>query len=133
MKISTTIYFLVLFVALCSMHTATAQQDIMAKAEHAIRAGNASELTRHFNESVELNVVDEKKNYSKVQAEFVLKDFFIRYPVVDFQYDHKTTSEGGLRFTIGTYTYNGGKFRVHMLIKQADGKYIIDLLDIDQD
>lgn len=110
-----------------------AQVEVMANAQLAIKAGNAEGLVKHFNDSVELNFIDEKKNYSKTQAEFVLRDFFSKYPAVDFQYDHKTTSRGGLRFTIGTYTHKQGKFRVHMLIKQSNGKYIIDLLDFTEE
>ncbi|MBX2842160.1 MAG: DUF4783 domain-containing protein [Flammeovirgaceae bacterium] len=123
---------LALFILLISSQ-GFAQVEVMANAQVAIKAGNVESLVKHFNESVELNFIDEKKNYSKTQAEFVLKDFFSKYPAVDFQYDHKTTSRGGLKFTIGTYTHKGGKFRVHMLIKQSEGKYIIDLLDFTEE
>jgi hypothetical protein len=110
-----------------------AQKDVIASAETAIRTGKAKDLAQFFNESVELNFIDQKKNYSRTQAEFVLKGFFEKYPALDFHYVHKTTSQGGFEFTIGTYTHSGGRFRVNMLIKQANGRYLIDMLDFEQE
>lgn len=107
-----------------------AKQDVFTLAETAIRIGDSKELTKHLGDLVELNFMDEKNSYSRTQAEFVLRDFFSKYPAESFRYDHKTTSETGLQFTIGTYTFEGGgKFRVHMLLKKSDSNYVIDMID----
>jgi hypothetical protein len=115
--------------------TALAQADILARAETAIKLGQVNELLLFVNDPVEINLEDQKKKYSKTQAEFVLRDFFSKYPAVDFHYDHRTKSRGGMEFTIGTYQYKGGRFRVHMLLKHSEnlGEYRIDLLDFMQD
>jgi len=105
-------------------------KDVFTQAESAIRKGDAKALSEHLGELVELNFIDEKNSYSKTQAEFVLRDFFSKYPAESFHYDHKTTSESGLRFTIGTYTFKGGgQFRVHMLLKKSGSGYMIDMID----
>lgn len=112
-----------------------AQSDILVRAESAMKSGQVNELIQFLNDPVEINLDDQKKKYSKTQAEFVLKDFFSKYPVVDFHYDHRTKSRGGMEFTIGTYQHKGGSFRVHMLLKhsEASGDYRIDLLDFMED
>ncbi|MBT30124.1 MAG: hypothetical protein CMO01_10735 [Thalassobius sp.] len=109
---------------------AVAQDQVVASAREAIRSGNAEKLATHLNEPVELNVKNQKKNYNKVQAEIILKKFFEENPARSFEYDHNTTSRGGLKFMIGTYTCTNGKYRVHMLIKEENGMYKIDMLDI---
>ncbi|MEN7547676.1 DUF4783 domain-containing protein [Rapidithrix thailandica] len=108
-------------------------EDVIASARTAIKQGNAKNLSSYFNELVELNFDDEKSSYSKTQAEFVLKEFFKKYPAKDFRYIHKGASKEGLLYAIGKYTYEGGSFRVYILVKQMNGKYIIDTIDFGED
>ena len=106
---------------------------IFDEAKVAIKAGNVDDLTKHFNEKVDLNFDGEIKTYSQAQAEFVLKDFFKKYPVVDFKYDHIGRSPEGLQYAIGKYTYNGGAFLVYIMIKDFNGKQIIDTLNFHEE
>lgn len=129
MKLTKNLIFLLISMLLFQVY-ASAQDQVVASAREAIRSGNAEKLVAHLNEPVELNVQSQKRNYNKMQAEAILKNFFKENPARSFEYDHNTTSRGGLKFMIGTYTCVNGKYRVHMLIKEADGNYKIDLLDI---
>jgi len=107
--------------------------EIFSDAKLAIKAGNVTDLTKHFNEKIDLNFDGEIKTYSQAQAEFVLKDFFKKYPVVDFQYDHIGRSPEGLQYAIGKYTYSGGAFLVYIMIKDFNGKQIIDTLNFHEE
>jgi hypothetical protein len=107
-----------------------AQEQVMASAREAIKSGDIPKLVSQLNEPIELNLINQKNNFNKAQAEIILKDFFDKNPAKSFEYDHQTTSRGGLRFTIGTYISQNGHYRVHMLIKETDGKYRIDMIDI---
>lgn len=107
--------------------------QIFNDAKVAIKASKVLDLTKHFNEKVDLNFDGEIKTYSQAQAEFVLKDFFKKYPVVDFQYDHIGRSPEGLQYAIGKYTYNGGAFLVYIMIKDFNGKQIIDTLNFHEE
>lgn len=71
----------------------------------------------------------EKKSYSKTQAEFVIKDFFKKFPPTDFQFIHQGASKEGIKYAIGKYSHSGGSFRVLVLIKQYRGNYQVDLMD----
>ena len=42
----------------------------------AMKAGNAAEIAKSFDNTVEINMPDKSNSYSKSQAELVLKDFF---------------------------------------------------------
>ena len=128
-----TIFFFTLLLLTSFFYTSYAQNQVIASAKTAMKAGKAEDISRYFNDLVEINFEDEKSSYNKQQAEFVLKEFFQKYPALDFQYVHQGSSKEGMRFAIGTYTYNGGRFRVFMLIKETEGQYIIDMLDFGQE
>ena len=106
------------------------QSDVMNNVRAAIKAGSSKELSKYFNETVELNFDGEKSSYSKTQAEFVLKDFFKKYPPIDFQYIHQGASRGNfLKYAIGKYTFENGSFRVLILFKNTDNRYFADSID----
>jgi Domain of unknown function (DUF4783) len=42
----------------------------------ALKNGDATAVARHFDNTVEITIPDKSNNYSKSQAEMVLKDFF---------------------------------------------------------
>ena len=116
-----------------SFLNAKAQNEIINNGKIALKTGSSKELVRYFNDMVELSFDGEKSNYSKTQAEFVLKNFFKKHPPIDFQYIHQGSSKEGLKYAIGTYSYNGGSFRVYILIKQFNGSYLIDTLDFSKE
>lgn len=108
-----------------------AQSSVMTNVRNAIKAGSSRELTRHFNDMVELNIEGKTGNYTKEQSTFVLKEFFDKYPSSDFQYIHQGASEDGTQYAIGRYSHNTGSFRVFMLVKQVNsGDYKVKLLNI---
>lgn len=122
-----TILFFNIFLVSTSLF---AQEQVVASAREALKSGDVPKLVAQLNEPIELNLIDQKNNFDKAQAEIILKDFFDKNPVKSFEFDHQTTSRGGLRFAIGTYVSQSEKYRVHLLIKETDGQYRIDMIDI---
>ncbi|MCS7004494.1 MAG: DUF4783 domain-containing protein [Cytophagales bacterium] len=110
------------------------QEEIIVSVKSAISQGDAEKLSAYFNDLVELNIREQKDNYSKAQAQFVLKSFFQKFPPVSFEYIHQGSSKKGVQYAIGKYYYKGGSFRVYMLIKETtNGKYLINTLDFGDD
>jgi len=99
----------------------------------ALRTGSAKELINYFNKITELNIDDEGANYTKIQAESILKDFFTKYPAKNFEYIHKGSSPEGLKYNIGKYTHNSGKFRIVMLLKEVNTGYVIDTINFNEE
>jgi len=131
-----TISLTTLFVTVLDFSICNAQSDVIASAKKAISSGNADGLSSYFNELVELNIDDEKSSYSKTQAAFVLKEFFEKHPPIageSFKYIHQGASKEGLQYAIGKYSSQSGSFRVYMLIKELNGKFIIDTLDFGEE
>jgi hypothetical protein len=57
--------------------TAQEQTRIPAGISIAFKAGNAAELSKYLNSTVELLLLDKEDFYKKNVAEAILKDFFI--------------------------------------------------------
>ena len=110
-----------------------AQGDVLNDVRTAIKMGSSKELVKHLNNRVDLVIDGDQASYSKTQAEFVLKDFFKKYPPSDFQYIHKGASKDGLKYAIGKYSHRGGTFRVVLRSKKFNNKYKIYNLDFTRD
>ncbi len=118
------IYFL-LFSSLFTVTRLTAQDEMPENADDvienirvAIRVGNSKELASYLHDPVELNLEEKRESYSRNQAEFVLRDFFTKYEVVEFSYVHQGSSREGLKYVIGKYEHSEGSFQVYMLLKK---------------
>lgn len=121
---------ILLFAVLCLSALDTyAQDEVLDNTKLALKSGGSKELTRYFNDSVELSFDGEMASYSKTQAEFVVRDFFKKYPPVDFRYVHHGASKEGQKFAIGKYSANGDTFSVYMHIKQFKGRNLIHKMD----
>lgn len=108
-------------------------QDIFAPMKDAIKTGNAKEVIKFFNTSVDMNLDGEVAMYSKAQAEFVLKDFFKKHPSSDFSIVHTGSSKGGLQFAIGRYVSNADTFDVVIRVKEVSGSYLIHEINFVKD
>lgn len=139
--LKSTLFFL-FFVLI--LNISYAQEEVISSAKTALRLGNSKDLSKFFHNMVELKITDDEadganNNYSKTQAEYVLKGFFKDNPPQDFVYVHQGTSKEGLKYAIGKYTYrdsagkSAGTFRVFMKLKQYDGSYLIDEIDFSKE
>jgi len=100
---------------------------VIEKLKVSLKSGNSKELVSGFHDMVEVTLPDQEgSNYSKTQAEFVLRDFMKKYPPSDFKYVHKVLDREDFKFVIGEYLYSGGKYRVTMVIKPTKGVYSVD-------
>jgi hypothetical protein len=94
-------------------------------------SGNSSELGKHFNPTVELELLEEENIYSKAQAELLLKDFFSRNKPTSFKINHQG-NKGNTSFAIGSLVTQNGSFRVSIFIKTDKNKLLIHQLRIER-
>jgi hypothetical protein len=98
----------------------------------AFKAGNATELSKFINTTVELSLLDKEDFYKKNVAETILKDFFTAYKTRDFIISH----QGGTndqQYAIGNLKTEKGDFRVYFLLKKVDQELLIHKISIDPD
>lgn len=109
------------------------QDQVLVNISTAMKAGSSKELIKYCNSNLEIKMDGKTSNYSIAQAEVVLKDFFLKNPPKGFQYIHQGASPEGLKYTIGTYTVENGKYRVVMVIKQVKQEFKIDTINFSKE
>ncbi|PZX46917.1 DUF4783 domain-containing protein [Algoriphagus chordae] len=82
----------------------------------AIDSGSSNELARFFDSSISLNVNGLQGDYSKNQAELVLKDFFKKNPSRGFSLVFKSESNPNYSSYIGDYQTAQGIFKVFIKV-----------------
>ncbi len=90
----------------------------------AMKAGNASEVAKFFDNTVEINMPEKSNSYSRSQAELVLKDFFAVNSVKSFEVLHKGENSGS-QYCIGTLVTRNGSFRTTIFMKQKGDKQLL--------
>lgn len=100
------------------------QQSSIDEVIGALRAGNAAELSKYFDDNVEVTLPAKSDSYSKAQAQLILKDFFTSNDVKGFELKHKGDSPGGHYF-IGTLQTKSGNFRAHIFLKTKANKEVV--------
>jgi len=78
---------------LLSFTTLVGIEDVVA----SLKTGNASQIARYFDNTVEITLPAKSNSYSKSQAEMILRDFFANNPVKSFEVLHKGDN-GGSQF-----------------------------------
>jgi hypothetical protein len=90
----------------------------------ALKSGNASQLSKYFDSRVDIGLPDKSDNYSKTQAEMVIKDFFGSNGVRNFDLKYKS-EKGGTNYCIGTLQTRNGNFRTTLFMKQKGNKQLL--------
>jgi Domain of unknown function (DUF4783) len=90
----------------------------------AMKAGNSAEVARFFDNTVEINMPDKTNDYSKSQAELVLKDFFSSNTVKGFTVIHKGENSGS-QYCIGTLVTRTTNYRTTIFMKQKGDRQVL--------
>jgi len=108
------------------------QTKIPAGISLAIKSGNAAELAKYMNSTVELLLLEKEDFYKKVVAETILKDFFNEYHTKDFIIRHQG-ARNDAQYAIGNLETEKGNFRVYFLLKKVGTELLIHQIRIESD
>jgi len=125
---------IVLMMIGCSSLRAQDQTRIPGEIAAAIKAGNAAELAKYMNSTVEILLLDKEDFYKKNVAEAILTDFFNTYPTRDFVISHQGQgSKNDVQYAIGNLKTAKGNFRVYFLLKKVDDQLLIHQIRINSE
>ncbi len=91
---------------------------------NALKAGNASQISKYFDNTVEITLPDKSNSYSRSQGEMILKDFFSNAQVKSFEVMHKGENAGS-QYCIGTLVTSNGSYRTTVFMKQKGDKQTV--------
>lgn len=126
------VFCLCYWAALPSPVRAQTADDVFAKVEAALKAADASLLSPYFNTTLEVTVAEKGQDYSKTQAQFVVKEFFQSYPVRSFAFAHRGNS-GTTFYAVGKYVSARGTFDVNVFVKKYGSTFLIDQIRFERD
>lgn len=95
----------------------------------AFKTGNASELSKFLNSTVQVTLLGKEDFYKKNVAETILKDFFTEYKIKDFVIRHQGGSNDS-QYAIGNLKTEKGEFRVYFLLKKVEQELLIHQIRI---
>ena len=104
-------------------------QDVFGPMRAAIKAGSAEQLSKHFNQKLDVDIEGNLNSFSKTQAVFALSEFFKAHPPTEFSIKHKGSS-GGLQFAIGIYLSDQDTYSVLIRVKEVGSSQLIQQISI---
>ena len=90
----------------------------------AMRNGNAARLAKYLDTRVDITVPGKSDNYSRSQAELILKDFFASNEVKGFVVKHKG-KQNGSEFCIGLLQTRNGDYRTKFFMKKKGDVQVV--------
>ncbi len=121
---------LILLLAISFPNIVSSQNPISNNVANAIRKGNSSELSKYFNENIQLKIDSKSNIYSKTQAEKILNNFFAGNKPVSFNIDSEKL-RGEATVVLGNYTTENSNFRMIYRIVLTDGKNTLTYIEIE--
>lgn len=123
--------FVLLFMILLLVNPLISFGQISEQIISGLKAGDAKIVASHFNENIELVVIDRELVCSQAQGEQILKDFFAHNKPIDFKITHQGGDDSS--YAIGKMQTGNGNFRIYLTLKSKGGKSQIVQLRIDKD
>jgi Domain of unknown function (DUF4783) len=90
----------------------------------ALKSGNASQLSKYFDNRIDLSLQGKSDNYSRSQAQMIIRDFFSNNEVRNFEVKHRGEQNGDL-YCVGTLQTRSGNFRTTLFMKQKGDRQIL--------
>jgi hypothetical protein len=132
---SSLIWMLALLLSMMAapLDVAAQQNADLGNVSRSIQKGDAKALSRYFDSSVEITIVDKEGTYSKSQAEVVVKTFFDQHSPQSFKVVHQGSSGGNSKYVIGKLETSQGRYRTYLYVKLKDGSPMIQQLRFEEE
>lgn len=98
--------------------------DAIDEVVAALKSGNSAQLSKYFDSRVDISLPNKSDNFSKNQAEIILKDFFTSNEVKSFVVKHKGENNGA-QFCIGVLQTRNGNYRTKLYMKQKGSQQLV--------
>lgn len=131
MKTISKYIFQISFLLLFSHIQAAPPDGIPTYIKNAVKAGDAAELSRYFNNVIELSILNNSNVYSKIQAEHILSNFFMSNQPIDFEILSERESRNS-QIIIGKMLTEKSEFRISYVLSEIGGTSLINKFHIEK-
>ncbi len=90
-------------------------------------------MAGYFASVIELNIFSEEEEYSKAQAELILRDFFSKHTPVAVRVIHRLSSSSNYKFGVFSVLCKEDKLRVSISLANNGNKFLIKTIRIEND
>lgn len=103
--------------------------DVFLPISKYIQQGDSQKLSAWFANNLELDILGNINDCSKIQATQIMKDFFVKYQPKVFSIIHKS-GKAPMKYAVGNLSAGGETFRVTLFVKTCtkDGNQIQQLI-----
>ena len=117
---------IVLMLLCCLLIVTGYAQGQIEEISTGLRSGNVSFISKYFDNVVDITVNNSQSTFSHSQAEMVLKNFFKKSQVSEFNIIENGVSNGnGSAYTVGELVTKSERYKVYISIRQKDRSYMI--------
>ena len=109
------------------------QKDTFDTLSGYFRSSGSREIAAYFSPLIEMNILSDENEYSKAQAELILRDFFQKNKPVSVRVVHRLSSNPNFRFAVLSYQTDSEKFRVSVSMSREGEKFLIKVIRIEYD
>jgi len=109
------------------------QKDSFDTLSGYFRSSGSREIAAYFSPLIEMNILSDESEYSKAQAELILRDFFQRNKPVSVRVIHRLSSNPNFRFAVLSYQTDKDKYRVSISMSREGEKFLIKVIRIEYD
>ncbi|WP_155906995.1 DUF4783 domain-containing protein [Lunatimonas lonarensis] len=110
---------LITFYSYAQTPTTNEQNPFFRQIQLAFTQGSSKEIAKFMGTTIEIKLNEDRGNFSKNQAEIILRDFFKKNPPKNFEVIHQSESTEKISYLIGNYQSTDGIFKT--LIKSKPG------------
>ncbi|MDR1792777.1 MAG: DUF4783 domain-containing protein [Bacteroidales bacterium] len=106
--------------------------DICKDINQIISSGNAQQLSKYLNSTVEMSILGNEGYFSKAQASAILEDFFSKNKPTSFVPKQGGSDSENTKFSTGTYTSAHGTYKIYYVVKTVQNTALIHKITIEK-
>lgn len=120
-------YKRLLLITFClfSVTVSVQAQEPLQEVVHYIRGGNVTGMAKYLDKIVTITISNNQASYSASQAEIILKDFFSKNAVKEFNVAQGGNTGTSSQYAIGDLHTSTGDYQLYVVIKLNDDKFLI--------
>jgi len=98
-----------------------------------LKGSDSRNIAAFFAPIIEMNILSEENEYSKAQAELILRDFLLKNKPTTLKILHKLNSNPNYRFAVFSVQSVENKFRISISMAKDGDSFYIKVIRIEYD